>query len=172
MNGPILIYGDSLAEGVGSTLGRDLGSLLERELGLPVLNYGVAGDTSDLGLARLSLALREKPRLVLLILGGNDFLKRIPREQTFQNLERIITAVQEEGAIVVLVGVRSGIIGGGADREFERLAKQTGAAYVEDILQGVFGDPTLMSDAIHPNDRGYARIAERIVPLLKELLLL
>ena len=97
-------------------------------------------------------------------------MKKIPREKTFQNLEKIVTAFQARGSMVMVLGVRSGIIGGGADEEFETLAKRTGAAYVEDVLSGVFAHADLMSDTIHPNDRGYGKIAERIAPILTKYL--
>lgn len=168
--GPILVYGDSLAEGVGATSGHDLSSLIERATDVSTLNYGVSGNTTRDGMARLKPALDENPRLVIVILGGNDFLQKVPRAETFANLETIIRAFQNQGAIVVLVGVRSGIIGGGSDDAFEALAEKTGAAYVTDILDSVFGNNQLMSDAIHPNDQGYATIGKRLVPLVADLL--
>lgn len=168
--GPILFFGDSLVEGVGATGGNSLPALLSKSLGEPVLNYGVSGDTTRQGLIRLSVAREENPRLVLVLLGGNDFLQKVPRTETFTNLEKIITGFQSDGSAVVLIGVRSGIVGGGADDEFEELAKKTHAYYVEDILAGVFANQSLMSDAIHPNDRGYEKISARILDEIRPLL--
>lgn len=168
--GPILFFGDSLVEGVGASAGHDLPALLSKDLGEPVLNYGVAGDTTRQGLTRVRVAVAEHPRLALILLGGNDFLQKVPRDETFANLKSIIASFQSDGAAVILIGVRSGIVGGGADDRYESLAEETESAYVEDVLRGVFGDPALMSDAIHPNDRGYEIIAERLVPVLRELI--
>lgn len=169
-SGPVVLFGDSLAEGVGATEENDLASRLGKLTGMPVLNYGVSGDTSRDGLERLPQVLAEDPRVAIILLGGNDFLKKIPREETFQNLEKIAVAFQKQGAIVMVLGVRSGIIGGGADKEFEALAERTDSAYLPDVLSGVFAHPDLMSDAIHPNDKGYGVIAERIAPQLMKLL--
>ncbi|MFZ1626203.1 MAG: GDSL-type esterase/lipase family protein [Candidatus Moraniibacteriota bacterium] len=169
-SGPILFFGDSLVEGVGATAGHDLPTLLSKRLGEPVLNYGMAGDTTRQGLTRLNGAIAEHPRLVLVLLGGNDFLQKVPRDGTFSNLEQIITGFQSTGAAVLLIGVRSGIVGGGADDRYEALAKKTKSAYVEDALRGIFGDSALMSDAIHPNDQGYEMIAVRILSELQLLL--
>lgn len=168
MRGPILMFGDSLVEGVGATEGNTLPEQLGNKLGTEILNYGVSGDTTRDGLVRLDDALLMKPRVVIMLLGGNDFLKKIPRGETFANLEKIVTAFQRGGAISVVVGVRSGIIGGGADDEFEALAKKTGSVYVSDVLAGIFGHAELMSDAIHPNSVGYGRIADRLAPLLSK----
>lgn len=170
-SGPILFFGDSLVEGVGATAGHELPALLAKRLGESVLNYGVAGNTTRQGLVRTGEAIDEHPRLVLILLGGNDFLQKVPRDETFANLKKIITAFQTDGAAVVFIGVRSGIIGGGADDRYEAAAKETQSRYVEDALQGVFGDPALMSDAIHPNDRGYEKIADRLTPIIRALIL-
>ncbi len=169
-SGPVILFGDSLAEGVGATEGNDLATQLGKIAGVPILNYGVSGDTTRDGLLRLDRALAEDPRIAIILLGGNDFLKKVPREETFQNLEKIVAAFQKQGAIVMVLGVRSGIIGGGADDEFEALVEQTDSAYMSDVLSGVFAQSELMSDAIHPNDKGYAKIAERLAPELVKLL--
>ncbi len=166
--GPVLMFGDSLVEGVGASAGQTLPDQLGRLLKVPVLNYGVSGDTTRDALLRLNQAVAEKPRLAIILLGGNDFLKKIPREETFANLEKIVTTFQTEGAVTVVLGVRSGIVGGGADAEYEALAEETGSLYMSDVLAGLFGRSELMSDALHPNDRGYAQIAERLAPLLSK----
>ncbi len=168
--GPILFFGDSLVEGVGASRGKDLPSQLALALREPVLNYGIAGDTTKEALSRTSQARAEKPRLAILLLGGNDFLRKIPREETASNLEEIITQFQADGAIVLVLGVRSGIISGGSDDFYEAIAEKTGAAYEEDVLRGVFGKTNLMSDTIHPNDAGYTKITERLIPVIEELL--
>ncbi len=169
-HGPILMFGDSLVAGVGATPGNDLPSAVGKLVGVPVLNYGVSGDTTRDGLARLDTAVAENPKVALVLLGGNDFLQKIPRAETFANLEKIVTTFQSHGAMVILLGVRSGLLGGGADSEYEALAKKTHSAYVSDVLAGIFAHSALMSDAIHPNDAGYAEITKRIAPVLKKLL--
>ncbi|TAK95872.1 hypothetical protein EPO05_03170 [Patescibacteria group bacterium] len=168
-NGTILIFGDSLAEGVGATAGNDLSSRLAAQLGKTVLNYGKSGDTTRDGLERMAVAANEDPGVVIIILGGNDVLRKIPQTETFQNLEKIVTYFQSNGAVVALVGVRSGLIGGGRDADFEAVAKRAGAVYVPDILRDVFGKPKYMSDPIHPNDAGYAVIEERLTPIVSDL---
>lgn len=169
--GPIVFLGDSLVEGVGATQGHDMPSLLTQALGEPVLNYGVAGDTTALARMRLEVMLKQKPRLTIVLLGGNDFLQKVPREQTQSNLVAIVTELQATGSAVLLLGVRSGVLSGGSDEFYEEIAKQTGSAYERDMLAGVFGNPQLMSDAIHPNDLGYAKIVgQRLLPAIQDLL--
>src|SRR3989338_8441602 len=96
----IVAFGDSLVAGTGATEGRGFVSLLSTAIGQPVINLGVPGNTTQDGFARMSELNAYKPKVVLLLLGGNDYLKRIPQEQTFANLAAIIKDIQSRGAIV------------------------------------------------------------------------
>ena len=165
----ILAFGDSLVAGEGATRNNDLPSLLSAKLGQPVLNYGVSGDTTEMGIARLDVALEEEPGIVILLLGGNDFLRKIPRGKTFANLETIISEFQEQGAAVILLGVQSGVFGNGPEKEYASLAEKTRTGYVPNVLDGLFGDNRYMSDTIHPNDAGYAIMADRVYAEITKL---
>ncbi len=96
--GPIVFVGDSLVSGVGASEGKSLPAQLSRLLGEPVLDYGVAGDTTRDGLARLAEPVAAQPRLALILLGGNDFLRRVERSQIEANLEQIVRSFQRYGA--------------------------------------------------------------------------
>jgi len=161
-NERIIAFGDSLIFGTGSTSGNDFVSLLSKSLGRPITNLGVPGDTTADGLARITTVTSKDPGVVILLLGGNDYLKKIPEEQTFANLRSIITKLQEQGSMVILLGVRGGILRDNFLNQFDALAKETGVIYVPDVLDGLIGDDTYMSDTIHPNDAGYAQIARRV----------
>lgn len=162
----VILFGDSLATGTGSTEGNDLASLLSDKLGEPVLNFGVPGDTSQEGLNRVDEVISKNPRVVLVLLGGNDFLRRFSKDQTFSNIDTIVKKLHESGSIVVLLGVKSGILTDSHEEEFEDIAKNRGALYVRNILDGIFNEPKYMSDSIHPNDAGYKKIVEKIHPVL------
>ena len=166
----IVAFGDSLVAGTGSSDGHDFVSLLSGAIGQPVINLGVPGNTTQDGFARMSELNAYKPKVVLLLLGGNDYLKRIPQEQTFANLAAIIKDIQSRGAIVLLLGVRGGLFGDHFSSGFEDLRDTYHTAYVSDVLDGLLGDKQYMSDQVHPNDAGYRLIAARIAPVLKKLL--
>src|ERR1035438_5437165 len=73
----IVCFGDSITAGFGLDAGQSLPALLQQDLdrrGLVyrVVNLGVSGDTTQDGLARVFMALAEKPAVVVLELGGND----------------------------------------------------------------------------------------------------
>lgn len=169
----IICFGDSLTEGVGAGAGEDYPSLLSRQLVFPVINAGRRGDTSAQALERLSTSvLNKNPRLVIVLLGGNDFLRQVPRQETRRNLEEIVRRIQNAGAIVVIAGLRLGFFTDEYGPIFDEIARQFGALYVAQVLKDILNDSALRSDPIHPNGAGYRliaeRIADKITPLLRE----
>ncbi len=161
-NPTIVAFGDSLVSGQGASAGKDFVSQLSVLLQRPIINRGVPGETTAQGRARLPEITAEGVGTVIVLLGGNDYLKRIPEDETFENLRVIVTTLQSSGSMVVLLGVRGGLFNDHYDARFEALAKETDALYVPDVLRGLIGDASLMSDAVHPNDAGYQRIAQRV----------
>lgn len=165
----IVAFGDSLVEGVGATAGHDFVSLLEERIGQPIMNLGHSGDTTADGLLRIHELDDYHPKVVLLLLGGNDHLRQIPSTETFQNLEALIENIHARGSIVLLLGVRGGLLGDPFDAKFEELQATYRTAFVPNVLRGLFGDAHYMADTIHPNDAGYAVIADRVYPVLAGL---
>ncbi len=53
---------------------------------------------------------------------------------------------------------------------YERIAEEEGCLLVRDVLDGILSDPSLRSDQIHPNARGYAILAGRVADPLRELI--
>ncbi len=166
----VIAFGDSLVAGVGATPQHDFVSVLSGKAGIPIVNLGVPGNTTAQGLARLDALDAYRPKIVLLLLGGNDYLQKVPIETTFVNLAKIIEHLQGRGAIVVLLGVRGGVFSDAFEAEYEKLSRRYRTAYVSDVLDGLLGKREYMSDQVHPNDAGYAVIAERIYPVLAALM--
>lgn len=166
----IIAFGDSLVSGAGASKGNDFISVLSRKIGQPIVNLGVPGNTTADGLARIKELDAYDPKVVIVLLGGNDYLKRVPEETTFENLSRIIEYVHSKGAIVLLLGVKGSFFGDRFSAEFDALSEKYQTAFVSNVLEGLFGNPNLMSDQIHPNDSGYRIIADRVYPVLVSLL--
>ena len=167
----IVAFGDSLVAGVGaSSESTNFVSILSRRIGKPIVNLGVSGNTTEDGLARINELDKYKPKVVILLLGGNDYLKKVPIDTTFNNLEKIIKNIQSRGAVVLLLGVRGGIVTDKFDERFEDLADKTGSAFVSNVLDGLITKQEYMSDPIHPNDTGYAKIATRVYPVLYKVI--
>ena len=166
----IIAYGDSLIEGVGSTAGGGFVSILSNKIGRPIINLGHKGDTTYEGLERIRVVDNYNPKVVILLLGGNDYLKKISKDETEINLAKLIKSFQSKGAIVVLLGVRGGLIQDNFKSMYKRLSKQYGTAYVDDVLSGLIWNTNYMSDAVHPNDAGYALIAQKVYPILDKVI--
>jgi len=168
--GPWVAFGDSLTEGFGATEGNDYPAVLGRKLGVSIRNLGKSGETTSEGLNRVEEVARMEPRVVLLCFGGNDSLNQESRKQTFVNLARIIDRLHQVGSFVVLIGIRSASLRDYNEEHFAKLARDKRVLYLPDMLRGLAFKPVYMSDAIHPNDAGYEKIAERLEKKLKPLI--
>ena len=166
----IVAFGDSLIYGVGATQGHDVISLLSQKIGQPIINKGVSGNTTADGLARIDLVLADNPKIVILRLGGNDYLRKVPLGTTFANLGTIIEKIHAHGSAVLLLGVRGGLLRDTYGSHFEELAEKYQTGFVPNVLDDLIGTPELMADTIHPNDKGYIKMADKIEPVLKRML--
>jgi acyl-CoA thioesterase-1 len=174
--GTVVAFGDSLTAGYGLAAEQAWPALLEARLaaeGLPwrVVNAGISGETSSGALARVDWVLRQlRPDVVLLATGGNDGLRGLETRLLRENLRAAVRRLQAGGATVVLAGMRMvGNLGEVYTREFAAVyptvARETGAALVPFLLEGVAAVPALnLPDGIHPNAEGQRRIAETVYP--------
>lgn len=169
--GSWVAFGDSLTEGYGANNGEDFPAQLGKRLGRPIQNLGVAGETSAAGLKRLGEVEALMPGVVLLCFGGNDVLQGVPRDRMFANLGAMIDSLQAHGSFVVLIGVPgSDLLGDSNAKGFKALAREKQVMHLPNLLDGIMGQPGLMSDYVHPNAAGYAKIADRLEKELRPLL--
>ena len=106
-------------------------------------------------------------QMVIIILGGNDFFQKLPEEETFRNLEKIVDLVQSGGAAVTLAEVKTGLLNDQYLNGFKNLARRKKTLLIPDILKDIITNPGLMSDTIHHNAKGYAIMAKRIYEEIK-----
>jgi lysophospholipase L1-like esterase len=167
----VICFGDSITEGMGAGPGEDYPSVLSGMIGRPVINAGVSGNTTSDALKRIDTdVLARDPRLVIVILGANDFFQKVPKAETFANLAKIVEKVQARGAAVAIGVVKIGWIGDVYTKELKRIARERGAVFIPDVMKGILSDPELKSDQIHPNGAGYKIIAERVYKAVAPLL--
>jgi acyl-CoA thioesterase-1 len=166
----IVCLGDSLTEGVGADSGLDYPSVLSRQIGMPIVNKGRRGDTTADALTRLKGVLDLNPRLVIVFLGGNDFLRQVPRAESKRNLAEIVRRVHDHGAMVAIAGMKLGLFSDEFGPIYEELAQSSGALYIPQVMNGILTDSNLKSDPIHPNSAGYKLVAERIADKIRPLL--
>jgi len=177
----LLVLGDSLTAGYGLAAGETFPEQLERALqqaghNVTVINAGVSGDTTAGGLARLDWALRDDPQLVIVELGGNDALRGLPPEETFDNLDAILERLDTAGISIILTGMQAPRTLGvdyttDFDQIYPRLASKYKVSFYPFFLDGVALDPALnQADGIHPNSAGVAVIVDRMLPVLESAL--
>jgi lysophospholipase L1-like esterase len=167
----VVCFGDSLTAGVGAKPGEDVASRLGAALGRTVVNAGVSGDTTTSALARVATSvLVHRPGIVVVCLGGNDFLRGVPLETAGENLGAIVREIQQSGAMVVLGGFTFPSLAGDWAAMYARVARREGCLLVPDLLDGISGNPDLKSDSIHPNAAGYAIMAGRLEKPLRGLM--
>lgn len=166
----VVAFGDSLTEGVGSELGGGFVSMLSLDLGMPITNLGESGDTTGKALARINDVLLKKPTLTIVLLGGNDALQKVPEENTIANLQKIIETLQASGSKVLLLGLETNANNAHDRALFQSLADEYHTLYIPNILSGITGHESFMSDPLHPNDLGYRLMAHKVKPVLEKAL--
>src|SRR5438477_3042224 len=176
----IVAFGDSLTSGHRLPVKDAYPAVLEKKMkaaGLPfsVINQGVSGDTTAGALRRLDRALEEKPQILIVELGVNDGLRGVPVPQVKANLEKIIAAAQERNVEVLLCAMEALPLQGWQytiefHKMYEDLAAKYGVPLVPFLMNGVLGNPDLISDdGVHPNAAGARYIADTVWEYLEPM---
>jgi len=165
----ILAFGDSLTFGSGAQPRESYPAVLETLIARKVQGAGVPGEVSAAGLARLPSALDYyQPKLVILCHGGNDFLRKLGDAQAADNLRAMIRLARARNIEVVLIGVpKPGLFPSPPDF-YADIAREFGLPYEDAALKTILRDNELKSDLVHPNARGYARLAQALASLLRK----
>lgn len=169
----VLALGDSLTYGYGAPPEAAYPRKLSELTGWQLINGGVSGNTSQQALARLPALMKQSPKLVLLGIGGNDFLRRVAEAETRRHIGSTIAAVQAAGVPLVLIAEPQPSLGAlvGSLSDHPLYADLAGEYRVPLFAGGwadILSDADLRSDAIHANERGYALFAERLAAFLKK----
>ena len=170
----ILAVGDSLTAGFGAPKGADYPAQLAQILGHKVINGGVSGDTSAQALARLPDLLVQKPKLVVVSIGGNDFLQRQPESGTRENIRKMVADIRATGVPAVLVAIphfTTGALLGMVSEHplYAELADELDVPLLKGAWADILGDKDLKSDAVHANAAGYRLFAEKLAGFLRKL---
>jgi len=164
----VLAFGDSLTFGTGASEDESYPAQLEALIGRRVVRAGVPGEVTAQALARLPAALDEHaPRLLLLCIGGNDFLRRLGNQQAERNVRGMVQLARSRGIAVLLIGTPEPGFTVSPPAFYAGIAKEFRLPYEGGIIGQVLKDASLKADPIHPNARGYRLIAERVAETLK-----
>jgi lysophospholipase L1-like esterase len=165
----VLAFGDSLTFGTGAAEEESYPAQLEKLIGRRVVRAGVPGEVTAQALTRLPAALEEHaPSLLLLCIGGNDFLRRLGNRQAEANVRAMVKLAHGRGIAVLLIGTPEPGLWVSPPAFYAGIAKEFRLPYEEGVIAEVLKDANLKSDQIHPNARGYRVIAERLAGVLKD----
>lgn len=165
----ILAFGDSLTFGTGASDHESYPAQLESLIGRRVVRAGVPGEVTAQALARLPEAIEEhSPRLLLLCIGGNDFLRRLGNGQAERNVREMVKLARSRGVAVMLIGTPEPGFTLSPPAFYSGIADEFKLPYEGGVIGEVLKDASLKADPIHPNARGYRLIAERLAERLKQ----
>ncbi len=169
----VVCLGDSLTTGLSDE--EAYPRYLQQSLDAPVVNLGRAGYTTRDAIAQLPAMAEAQPQLVVVELGGNDYLRGYERAEVRKNLVQVIEASRAAGAEVMLVEIPRGFVidpFSGLERELARkydlelvpdtairmLVLRSGSFPWSDALAG----PWLSDDGLHPNVAGARHLADAV----------
>jgi lysophospholipase L1-like esterase len=185
-----MAFGDSITLGFGSSDGNGYRLLLQDALRGhfgrgEVLNRGDDGTQADEGASRIGRGLRSlRPAYTLTMYGTNDWNNLDCRTDfpcdVIESLATIVAACQDADSLPVLATIPPANPAlEGPERnewvarlndEIRALARSSGArlAEVEGAFRAQADLASLYSDRVHPNDRGYAVMAEALFDAIRE----
>ncbi|MBU1927938.1 arylesterase [bacterium] len=163
-NATILAFGDSITYGFGVSKYESYPSILEKLTKRRVINAGINGDTSEDALQRFPNILKNNSiQMMILCIGGNDLLQKVPLRTMKENIIKIIQMAKEKNIEVVLIAVPDfSILGLSPLALYEDIAEEERVYLIKGLLSEVLSSQRLKSDYIHPNTSGYRYMAETI----------
>lgn len=166
----IVALGDSLTYGYklppNDSYPAQLSTLLNNEYN--IVNYGINGNTTEDGLRRIEEVLeKEKPKLVILSLGGNDFLRKQSQQATINNLIEIINIIKQYNSDVLLLAVPQpsimGLYTGLNDSEiYTIISDKEKTPVIYKVFSPWLSKESYKIDTIHLNKEGYFEVAQKI----------
>jgi len=174
----MLVLGDSLSAGYGMATGQGWVELLQQRLhsvgnNNTVVNASISGTTTGATRSRLDgLLQRHQPDHCIIELGANDGLRGLSLKLIERNLDALINGCRQQGATVLLLGMRLPPNYGPRYTEgfaaiYQKLADQHQIALLPFFLDGIAQNPELMqADQLHPTAAAQPVLLEKVWPLL------
>lgn len=177
----VVFLGDSLTEGYGVDQESAYTSLIQKKItadriNWKVINSGISGSTSASGPSRAKwlLKAKDKPSLVIVLLGANDGLRGLPVDSVKKNLNETVKILKDAKIKTILAEIYVPP-NYGKDysdkfkKTFTDVAKENKVPLMPFLLEKVAGKTDLnLSDGIHPNEKGHQIIADGIYGFLKK----
>lgn len=177
----IAFIGDSICQNAQLIYG-DWNTILGRS---DCMNFGIGGQTTRECLARIDELASRDLDMVVFICGINDIGRGYTNEEIVGNFDAMMNAIRAKNAdcryLLVSVLPTTSAFYNGQQHRIVALndAYAAYAAQHDDVTfvnvypsftaaPGEYAYPELLSDGLHPNDKGYAAIAEVLVQYLPE----
>lgn len=176
----LVAIGDSITYGFPYTSDLAWGSLVTKQLGIPIINKGVNGDTSAGMLARFNQdVIRYSPSHVIITGGTNDACAGVAAEAVYENISRMVELAKQNG-IIPIIGIPIPCIHANDEQILglyrEDMREYAGAnkisvidfytAFMEAGVRQV--KRRLYADVLHPNEEGYRVMAKAVMSLLED----
>ena len=175
----IAAFGDSLTAGYGLKPEDAFPAQLEQKFtndgyrGVRVINDGAVNNSTADALARIQVVLLQHPYIVIIQLGGVDFSKGIPIEETRKNLDEIMNRFRRAKIKIFLTGQKPDPkappeYAAAFKTMYAELAKEYDAIFYSNFMEGMDGILGMMQpDGIHPSREGTAVITGGIAGRLQ-----
>jgi len=177
----IAFIGDSICQNALLIYG-DWNTILGRT---DCVNFGIGAQTTVECRARIQELAQRDYRMIVFICGINDIGRGYTKEEIVANFDAMIHAVREknpdcEFLLVSALPTTSAFYAGQQAKinllnmAYKRYASKTDGVTFVDIYSsftpktGEYAYPELLSDGLHPNREGYAKMAEILLKYLPE----
>lgn len=178
----IIVLGDSLTEGYGVAQNAAFPALLQKKISDDKLNWvltssGSSGSTTASGLERAQWIAKNKPDVILLLLGSNDGLRGLKTSETEKNLNITISWAMSQKIKVILGQLYMPPNYGKKYTDdfakiYSSVAKKNKVPLLGFLLEQIAGRPEFnLSDGIHPNEKGHKIVADNMYKQLKPILI-
>jgi len=177
-----MVFGDSLSAAYGLDEEQGWAYLLQDRLSdsgdeREVINLSVSGETTGGGWARLPDALEVyRPSILVLELGANDGLRGLSVKRMQRNLTNMVSAAQDSGAQVLMLGMRLPPSYGkryvqAFEAVFPRVAAEQNVALMPFFLESIaLRDELFQDDRLHPTAPAQPILLDEVWRFLEPML--
>ncbi len=177
-----MVFGDSLSAAYGLDEEQGWAYLLQDRLSdsgdeREVINLSVSGETTGGGWARLPDALEVyRPSILVLELGANDGLRGLSVKRMQRNLTNMVSAAQDSGAQVLMLGMRLPPSYGkryvqAFEAVFPRVAEEQNVALMPFFLESIaLRDELFQEDRLHPTAPAQPILLDEVWRFLEPML--
>lgn len=166
----VIAFGDSLTEGLGSEDLKGYVGYLEDHTGVPIMNMGIRRDTTQDLLDRIDRdVLDHRPQVVIITIGGNDLIHFTPYDTILKNLQVIFEKLTQQKITIIFAEVTDDILFKKYNDQVKHLADTYGVVYIPRTMEHVFWNIRSKFDPLHPDDRGYTTMGERMLPVVQQV---